>query len=221
MNKCEQKDRQNQMSRAKLFASIFAMLICVLFVSGCSSNNSESGALESLTSSTSTTTEELSNSVNVNQLPDTSFLYDASISELLSEGTLHDNQTVQITGEVVGDRISSEDEYDNYWICLQEQDSDNPSCVSVLMNAAQTELIDSYGNYSQVGTTLQVRGTFNMACKYHQGQTDIHAQEVTALKKGTEIDNQVNPVILTAGIISLIAGALLLGFYNYRKEREL
>lgn len=221
MNKSEQKNIQKETSIAKLIASFVALFVCLVLMSGCSSNNSETSALESLTSSTSTTTETLSNTVNVNQLPDTSFLYDASISELLSEGTLYDLQTVQITGEVVGDRISSEDEYDNYWICLQEQDSESPTCVSVLMNKAQTELIDSYGNYKQVGTTLQVRGTFNMACKNHQGQTDIHVQEVTALKTGTPIENQVNPVILTAGIISIIAGVLLLSLYNYRKEREL
>ena len=47
------------------------------------------------------------NAVNVTQLPDSSFIYDTSITDLSTADTYYDKQTVQVTGEVVGDRITA------------------------------------------------------------------------------------------------------------------
>ena len=45
------------------------------------------------------------NKVNPSQTPDNSFIYDTQISYLVESGTQFDTQTVQITGEVIGDLI--------------------------------------------------------------------------------------------------------------------
>ena len=45
------------------------------------------------------------NAVNTQQLPDSSFIYDTSIVDLSGAGAYYDNQTVQVTGEVIGDSI--------------------------------------------------------------------------------------------------------------------
>lgn len=201
-----------------LLCIVVLMSLCVTLLAGCGSDASIKDRYASAAANEET---EISNLVNPNQLPDSSFLYDADITDLANADSFYNGQTVQITGEVVGDRIASEDEYDNFWISVQKQGVPNPDCVLVLMNKAQTDLIDTYGNYQHNGSTVQVRGTFNLVCKYHQGQSDIHASEVAVIKEGSEKKNEVNSVILTAGILCVIIGVLLLIFYNYRKELEL
>ena len=53
------------------------------------------------------------NAVNQTQVPDSSFLYDTSIDELAEADSYFDGQTVQVVGEVVGDRITG-DAADDY-----------------------------------------------------------------------------------------------------------
>lgn len=203
---------------AVLLCMAVLMGLCMMLLSGCSSDSS---IKDRYITNATTVAEETPNLVNPNQLPDSSFLYDADITDLANADSFYNGQTIQTTGEAVGDRIASEDEYDNYWITLQKQDAVNPDCVSVLMNRAQADLIDTYGDFQHNGTTVQVRGTFNLVCKNHQGQSDIHASEVHIIKPGSVAEKEVNPIILTAGILSVIVGVLLLIFYNYRKELEL
>ena len=45
------------------------------------------------------------NLVNPQQRPDSSFIYDTSIVDLSGADAYYDNQTVQVTGEVIGDSI--------------------------------------------------------------------------------------------------------------------
>ena len=51
---------------------------------------------------------QLDNRLNPSQLPDSSFIYDATISSLEKADSYMDGQTVQVTGEAVGDRVVSE-----------------------------------------------------------------------------------------------------------------
>ena len=38
-----------------------------------------------------------------------------------------------------------------------------------------------------IGTTLQVRGTFNLACPDHDGASDLHAQVVTVIQQAAGV----------------------------------
>ena len=60
-----------------------------------------------------------SNRVYVNQLSDSSFLYDTSIADLSQADSYYEGQTVLVKGEVVGDRINDESNGDYCWITLQ------------------------------------------------------------------------------------------------------
>ena len=119
------------------------------------------------------------NAVNVTQLPDSSFIYDTSITDLSTADTYYDKQTVQVTGEVVGDRITAGDGR-HCW--LQLASPSDSSTVSVYLTNESADKVDTYGAYGRKGTTLQVRGTFNLACPDHDGASDLHAQ---ADKNGT------------------------------------
>ncbi len=159
-----------------------------------------------------------SNRVYVNQLPDSSFLYQTSIADLAKADSYYEGQTVLVQGEVVGDRINDEMQSGNCWITLQDSEAANPSVVSVFMTIEQSSVIDSYGHFGMKGTELQVRGTFHLECSEHQGMSDIHVEELSALASGESERPQVSISILVAGIVAVVAGLALL--YVYYKKRE-
>lgn len=162
-----------------------------------------------------------SNHVYVNQLSDSSFLYQTSIADLAQADSYYEGQTVFVQGEVVGDRINDELQSDNCWVTLQDGDSANPSTVSVFMTMEQSKNIDTYGRYGITGTILQVRGTFHLECQEHQGMSDIHVEEVSALTAGKKEETPFDPRILGLGVVSLIAGLGLLALYHSKREGAL
>lgn len=164
--------------------------------------------------------ESSKNQVYVNQLSDSSFLYETSIADLAQADSYYEGQTVLVKGEVVGDRVNDEFREENCWITLQDGE-ENPSVVSVFMTKDQSSVIDTYGQYGVVGTQLQVRGVFHLECDEHQGMSDIHAQEVSALQEGYENKPDPNYRLLGVAIVACLLGAGLMAAYYIRRERML
>ena len=164
--------------------------------------------------------DETSNHVTVNQLPDSSFLYDSSIADLAAADKTYEGQTVLVRGEVVGDLISDEHTAENCWISLQDEDELTPAVMSVYLTRESADAIDSYGRYGVQGSTLQVRGTFHLQCPDHQGLTDIHAEETTVLAKGKELSKPVDPVLMAAAVFLVLIGLVMLGWYSYKREQQ-
>lgn len=161
------------------------------------------------------------NHVYVNQLSDSSFLYQTTIADLAQADSYYEGQTVFVQGEVVGDRINDEMQPDNCWVTLQDDDPANPSVVSVFLTMEQAKNIDTYGGYGVTGTTLQVRGTFHLDCREHQGMSDIHVEEVSALAAGSENKPGMDPKLFGLGIVSVLAGLALLALYQSKREGTL
>lgn len=162
-----------------------------------------------------------SNHVYVNQLSDSSFLYQTSIADLAQADSYYEGQTVFVQGEVVGDRINDEMQPDNCWITLQDDDSTNPSVVSLFMTMDQSKNIDTYGHYGVTGTLLQVRGTFHLECKEHQGMSDIHVEELSALAAGSDDAPAIDPKTFGLGIVAVLAALALLALYHSKREGTL
>lgn len=160
------------------------------------------------------------NTVNTNQLPDSSFLYDVPISELTTADSFHDNQTVQVKGEVVGDLIADEGASAYCWVSLQELDAEDPSVVSIYMTRELANQIDAYGHYGQQGTTLQVMGTFHLACGDHQGLSDIHAETVSVVASGKATVAEPSSILFTLAWVFPLIGLLLVLYYRHRNEQE-
>ncbi len=163
---------------------------------------------------------DLDNKIYVNQLSDSSFLYETSIADLAEADSYYEGQTVLVKGEVVGDRVNDEFRSDTCWITLQD-DEENPSIVAVFMTKDQSSIIDTYGQYGQVGTQLQVRGTYHLECAEHQGMSDIHAEEVSALQEGYEQQPAPNMRILGVAVVACVLGAILMVAYYIKRERML
>lgn len=200
-------------------AMVFAVVIFagMMGLTGCSSN-----ATTDNTGGISGTVDEETasiNQVNTSQLPDSSFIYDAQIADLQNSGAYMDGQTVQVTGEVVGDRIASDYSSDFCWITLQATDGSYAE-ISVYMPVRSTEMIDMYGSYGKRGTILQVRGTFYVARADHEGITELEAQNVSVVKKGEIAETEVKPGRFISGVLLLIVGGGLALLYWYLGERR-
>ena len=157
------------------------------------------------------------NAVNVTQLPDSSFIYDTSITDLSTAETYYDKQTVQVTGEVVGDRITAGDGR-HCW--LQLASPSDSSTVSVYLTNESADKVDTYGAYGRKGTTLQVRGTFNLACPDHDGASDLHAQVVTVTEKGKATPDEFDINAFTPGMVTVMIGLAMRVVFYLLRERQ-
>lgn len=157
------------------------------------------------------------NAVNVTQLPDSSFIYDTSITDLSTADTYYDKQTVQVTGEVVGDRITAGDGR-HCW--LQLASPSDSSTMSVYLTNESADKVDTYGTYGRKGTTLQVRGTFNLACPDHEGASDLHAQVVTVTEKGKATPDEFDINAFIPGAVTVMIGLAMMVVFYLLRERQ-
>lgn len=157
------------------------------------------------------------NLVNPQQKPDSSFIYDTSISALQDADSYLNNQTVQVTGEVVGDRIKAEFDPGYCWIVLQSNDNSYAE-VPVFISVDATLPIDMYGSYGRKGTTLQVRGIFHLSCSDHEGLTDLHADTVAAVEKGSVTQQTLDPAAFAPGAVLVGVGLVMLLVFRHMRE---
>lgn len=200
------------------------LALCAIEVHGCASGGSSSaGSVVTVDAAGFEESDEPSelgsgNQTNMAQLPDSSFIYDISIEELTNADSYLDGQTVQVVGEVVGDRILANDGT-HCWITLQSIGG-TYSEVAVYMLKSMSEKIDTYGIYGKRGTKLQVRGTFNLACSAHQGASDLHADTVSVVMKGEVEELDFEPRRLVPGITLIMLGCGLMLLHNVLRERQ-
>lgn len=157
------------------------------------------------------------NLVDPTQRADNSFIYDTTVASLFSQASLYNGRTVQVVGEVIGDRIWAGD--DKSWITLTETNADDKSSISVLLSADQAGQISHYGRYGVEGTTLQVRGTYHQACDEHDGLPDIHVTTSSVQATGADQPDTFHAADLVPGMIALIIGVALMGAFYFARER--
>ena len=164
------------MSLARAFACVLASLALVVFLAPAPVYAAEGDQGP----------DPNANLVDPTQRADNSFIYDTTIESLFEQASLYDERTVQVIGEVIGDRIDSLDAGGGCWITLTVIDAEDKSTISVLMSDEQASQIDRYGKYGVTGTTLQVRGTYHQTCAEHDGLPDIHATNSSVISKGID-----------------------------------
>ena len=163
--------------------------------------------------------DDATNLVNPQQLPDSSFIYDTSIADLAQADSYMNGQTVQVTGEVVGDSIRADLGGGYRWITLQATDGSYAQ-VTAYMTEEAAARIDTFGAYGRTGTMLQVRGTFNLACSEHEGLTDLHANHVSVVKKGETQADEFAMTDFAPGLASIALGGLLVLVFYRMRERQ-
>ena len=161
--------------------------------------------------------QDLDNSVDTTQLPDSSFVYETSIYELQNSDTYYEGQTVQVTGEAVGDIIDGDDD-SHKWITLDALESEQAATVQVYVSAEQVSLIDTLGRYEQTGSTVSVTGKYHLVCDQHEGLSDIHASSLEVMQAGSEHHQAFSYEPFLPALALLAAGLLL--YWMYRRKCE-
>lgn len=161
------------------------------------------------------------NLINPQQLPDSSFMYDTSIGDLSAADAYFDGQTVQVTGEAIGDNLIADAEGKYRWITLIAQDTGTNATITVYMSADEASLVDTFGKYGATGTMLKVRGTYHLTCSDHEGLSDIHAEAVTVVQKGKVSPDEFDIMEFVPGAVVVVVGlGLLLAYYHIRERRR-
>lgn len=159
------------------------------------------------------------NLVDPTQRADNSFIYDTTIESLFDQSSLYNNRTVQITGEVIGDRIESESESGYCWITLTMVESEDKASISVLISDELASQIDRYGKYGVTGTILQVRGTYHQTCGEHDGLPDIHASNASVLTRGYDHPDEFVAGDFLPGIVTVLVGLAMMAAFYFARER--
>lgn len=160
---------------------------------------------------------EAPNLVDPTQAADNSFIYDTTVASLYSQASLYNDRTVQVIGEVIGDRINASDNL--CWVTLTETVATDKSTISVLMSYEQSDQIDHYGRYGVQGSTMQVRGTYHQACDEHDGLPDIHATNSSVIGRGEDTPDSMNFSELFLGLGLIVLGVALMSAFYIARER--
>ncbi len=138
-------------------------------------------------------TEE-QNNVDVSQLPDSSFIYDTTIADLSTADTYYDNQTVQVTGEAIGDKIMADGDERHCWVTLsssgsptEQKLSSNASSTnasSAAATATGTTALESLSSTSKTGSlatatvfmTKEAASKIDLFGKYNQKGTTLQVR---------------------------------------------
>ena len=102
--------------------------------------------------------------------------------QLINEAAVWDGKTVSIAGEVVGDILRA-GKFE--WLNV----NDGTNALGVWTDTKDVEGMEIVpGNYSIIGTSLEVEGIFNRTCSLHSGETDIHLVNVKVVGEHNEVD---------------------------------
>jgi len=132
---------------------------------------------------------------------------------LLENAVSFDNTQVTFSGEVIGILMSG----DSAWVNI----IDNGYPIGVWCRAVDAKKISIIGDYKHRGDSVQVTGIFHMACAEHDGDLDIHADNLTVLAAGQELDRSVNLLLATISVALMVVASLItFHLWRLRKEKE-
>jgi hypothetical protein len=136
-----------------------------------------------------------------------------SLGELMAQQQEYDGKPVNYEGEVVGDIMLRGE---NAWVNVHDADG----AIGIFCPRELTGEIEYKGSYDFIGDVILARGIFNYSCDLHGGDTDIHAESLSVVRKGESISHPLEERKVTAGIIlSAITILFLIGYLVTRRRR--
>ncbi len=125
------------------------------------------------------------------------------VRSLLSAGKRQDGSDVVFTGEAVGSPIIADEGH--VWVNVKNAGA----MVGVYMSTELAGQIAHYATYEQTGDMITVQGIYNLACADHNGELEVHAEQVEVNAQGESWTNPVNPATYVVGIVLIVAGLAL------------
>lgn len=137
--------------------------------------------------------------------PDAVFLH-----QLYEEPSKYDGQKVFVTGEVIGDIMSGGEEF---WINIKDGDF----FMGVVIGRAEKGKIKHLGRYGVTGDTVKIEGTYNIHCREHFGERDIHAESLEIIMEGMVLEEDLD---IKKVVLSFILGISTILFLLYVHRRK-
>ena len=113
---------------------------------------------------------------------------------LIENASSFDGKAVTFRGEVIG--VMTRGDY--AWVNIL----DSGYAIGVWCRAVDAKKVSIIGDYSHVGDTVEVAGTFHMACTEHGGDLDIHADNFTMVAAGREVDRSTDLPVVALSIVT-------------------
>ncbi|MCX7831844.1 MAG: hypothetical protein N2440_02970 [Actinobacteria bacterium] len=149
-----------------------------------------------------------------------------NLNDILSKPAENDGKTFSLEGEVVGVAVKSgsgyfiqlnQDPYSKRSIAEGGKLQGQNLAIPVFLSKELYKKIRYFGDYHVKGDIVEIEGVFNASCEEHNGDTDIHANQLKVVKKGYPLKQVVGPV--NAGIsLFLFLVALLLAFFVRQRQ---
>ena len=133
---------------------------------------------------TSAYADTLDNTLNEQLVPDSSFLYDATIEDLATADTFDDKLKVRVIGEAIGEAIKCEADPNFCWVTFASTVEGSSATISAYMPKSLAAKITHFGQYNTKGTKMQLTGTFNLVCSDHAGMSDLHVLQANIYSEG-------------------------------------
>ena len=137
-----------------------------------------------------------------------------SSRDLIEGARRHDGRIITYQGEAIGDIMKR----GNFsWINISDADN----AIGAWVPNDLVDEITLTGDYKHMGDYVEIIGEFHRACAKHNGELDIHVENLIILKKGQEREEIVSPVRKKAAFVFLgvavCLGILKLLISKYKK----
>lgn len=138
-----------------------------------------------------------------------------SINELLKNYHDWDQRQVNLTGEVIGQPLFTQN-----LVCIHILDHEG-NAIGIWMEKIYLSEIKSFGRYRVKGDTIRLEGIFHLLCPLHSGDTDIHANKITLIKEGELISSE-KPIwlLLILGWLLLLYPGFLMIYHQIKKVTQ-
>lgn len=141
--------------------------------------------------------------------------YETTVADLVAANPVLDGTEVRFVGEAIGEPIDAD--VGHVWVNVAGQEK----LIGVYLTNDQAEQITDYGGYLVEGTQLQITGTFDTSCSMHDGELDVHADNVSTVSSGGTVSGDEGTWKLYAGGSLIVAGAVMWLVYRYRRRKSL
>ena len=136
-------------------------------------------------------------------LSDTETYRQMEISALLSATKRQDNKKVAISGQAMGHAITVD--ADHKWVNLKSGNA----MIGVYMTNELADEITQFGGYAKTGDTINVKGVYHLACDEHNGELEVHADEIEIVQQGAVYEVDWNLGVMLTGFLLIFVGFVI------------
>lgn len=130
------------------------------------------------------------------------------INDLIEGNTKYSGKVVTIEGEAIGEEMKRGD---HSWINI----NDGSNSIGLWLKNSDADNVKRFGNYKSKGDIVKVTGIFNINCKEHGGDIDIHVDNINVIEEGKKVDHDLDGSKLKLSIM-LASLTVVFGIFYYK-----